>query len=324
MELFTKLTLSIITFLVSITLSQTNLIALDHHLEDTIIFEYLWEEVINLKPTKERPLVAVVLSGGGARGFAHIGVLRVLETHRIPIDIVVGTSAGAIIGGLYASGVPLEKLENIAGDIGWDKLTELSGTSIINLFTTQKLLSTENMDIYLKRYLGDKNFYELPRKFVCVATDITTGEKIVFTEGKVRTAIRASATIPGIFEPVSFRHRLLVDGGLVDNIPVDVARELGAEIVIVLTARGDISKSNLRSIFGMLTQAIYIQGQQLENESLKKADIIISPDVKDISIIEFSRAKECIDAGIIAGNLKINDIKKLIINRTLEYIAKKK
>lgn len=291
-------------------------------LEEKILLDYLWHEVINI-PAERRPKIGLVLSGGGARGFSHIGVLRVFEEHKIPIDIIVGTSVGAIIGSLYVNGVPLEKIEYMSVDMGWDKLTDVSSRSIIDLLISEKLLSTDRMESYLNSYLADKNFHELKKKFACVATDLVSGEKIIFTEGNVARAVRASATLPGVFEPVNFRHRLLVDGGLVDNIPVDVAKNLGADIVIVLTARSDFSRNNVSNVFGVLIQSIYIQGTLLESESLKKADVVIMPDVKDVRAIDFSKAQECINAGILEANKKIDGLKRYIIDRTFEKNAKR-
>ncbi len=285
------------------------------NIEEKILLDFLWQEVVNM-PKESRPKIALVFSGGGARGFSYIGALRVFEENKVPIDIVVGASVGSIIGALYADGVPLEKLEYMSTDMGWNKLVDISKPSMLNLILSQKLLSTEKMERYLRLYLGNKSFYELKRKFACVAVDITSGEKIIFTEGDVAMAVRASATIPGLFEPVSFRHRLLVDGGLVDNIPVDIAKSMGADIVIVFTARSDFTKNVVDNVFKILIQAIYIQGSLLENASLKKADIVISPDVKDVSAVDLSRGGECINAGIVEANKRIDEIKKFIIEKT--------
>jgi len=285
--------------------------------EDRVVMDYLWHSA-SLLPASKRPKIALVLSGGGARGFAHIGVLRVLKRHGLPVDIVVGVSIGAVIGSLYAGGVPLERLEYISSDLGWDKIADMGSASLVGLLLGSNLLSTERLEAYLEKYLGGKRFHELDIKFACVAVDISTGERIVFSEGKVASAVRASATIPGIFEPVMFRHRYLVDGGLIDNIPVDIARSMGADIVIVLTARSDYTLNPSEGIFRTLTQAIYIQGALLENESLKKADFIISPDVKGVSAIDLSKAKECIAAGVVETESRMDALKEFIVRRVLE------
>jgi len=282
-----------------------------------IMRDYLWHELISQEPGV-RPKIAVVLSGGGARGFSHIGVLRVLERNRLPVDIVVGTSIGAVIGALYASGVSLDKLEYLTSDLGWDKISDFSGaSSVVELMMGERLLSSEKLEKYLDARLGAKNFYELNKKFACVAVDIVTGEKIVFTEGNVARAVRASATIPGVFEPVEYRHRLLVDGGLVENIPVDLARSMGADIVIALTARPDYTNNSVKGILRTLTQAIYIQGKILEDNSLKRADFVIAPVVKDVSAMDLGKASVCISAGVVEAESRMRDLKEFIIKKTL-------
>lgn len=286
--------------------------------EEGVALDYLWHAATSL-PSSKRPKIALVLSGGGARGFAYIGALRVLERHGLPVDIVVGTSIGAVIGSLYAGGVPLERLEYISADLGWDKISDFGNASVVGLLLGRNLLSTERLEAYLEKYLQGKSFHELKLKFACVAVDISTGERIVFTEGKVAPAVRASATIPGLFDPVPFRHRYLVDGGLVDNIPVDLARSMGADIVIVLTARSDYTLNPSEGIFRTLTQAIYIQGALLENESLKKADFIIAPDVKSVSAVDLSKAKECIAAGVVETESRMDALKEFIVRKFLAF-----
>ncbi len=164
---------------------------------DRMNTEIKWDAVRKL-PVPNRPKISVVLGGGGARGLAHIGVLRVLEEERIPIDEIVGVSVGAVIGGLYASGMPIDDIERMASDIGWDKLTDLSRLRVFRLIVHEDLLSTERMEQYLKLHIGDKYFSDLKIPFACVATDLRTGEKVVFKEGSVALAARTSATIPVI------------------------------------------------------------------------------------------------------------------------------
>jgi len=282
-----------------------------------ILKDYLWYEIVS-QPPNRRPKIAVVLSGGGARGFSHIGVLRVLERNKLPVDIVVGTSIGAVIGSLYASGIPLDKLEYISHDLGWDKISDFKGAaSVIDIVMGERLLSSEALEKYLEQKLGNKNFYDLHKKFACVAVDIVTGEKIVFTEGNLARAVRASATLPGFFEPVEYRHRLLVDGGLVQNIPVDIARSLGADIVIALTARADYTNNSVKGVLRTLSQAIYIQGKILEDEALKRADFVISPSVGDVSALDLGKAPECINAGVREAEVRMDELKEFIIKKTL-------
>jgi NTE family protein len=283
--------------------------------EEEIFREYLWTEVSHLKPPK-RPRIGLVLGGGGARGLAHIGVLRILENENIPIDIISGVSVGALVGGLYAAGVEVEKLENIAQNIGWEKITNISTEALVRLLVAEKLLSTEKLEKYISQEVENKRFDELKIPFACVATDLKTGEKIIFREGLLAPAVRASATIPGVFEPVEYRQRYLVDGGLVDNLPVEVAKMLGADIIIAVAVSADFTQYSTANILLTLNQAIYIQSEVLTQEQLNKADLLVLPKVKDITAVEIWRAEECISAGIIAARKALPEIKKLIMQET--------
>jgi len=286
--------------------------------EKKFITDYLWKKVVSLKPP-QRPKIALVLGGGGARGLAHIGVMKVLREENVPIDMVVGTSVGALIGAVYCAGEPLYKIERMGETIHWDDLTDLSNTSFIKLLISEHLLSTDKIEKYLNEKIGKKDFSELKIPFACVATDLVTGERIVFREGEVAPAARASSTIPGLFDPVQYRHRYLVDGGLYDNIPTDVAKLMGADIIIAVSVSADFTKNNVSNVFMILTQAIYIQGKQMDEERAKLADIIIKPDVGDISAVDLGRSRECIDSGISAARKVVQEIKMKLIERVSDY-----
>ena len=285
--------------------------------QEEFIINHLYYKAINL-PKEKRPKVIVVLGGGGARGFAHVGVLKALREAQVPIDMVVGTSMGALVGSLYCSGIKLEDIENIAEDIKWTDISNLGLTSLITMVTSEKLLSTEKMEKYINKLIGNKYFFQLQTPFACVATDIKTGEKIIFKEGPVAPAARASANIPGLFAPVEYRQRFLVDGGLVENIPVSVAKLFEPDIIITIAVSADITKNSYSNVFSTLFQTIYIQGQQSDRNNLAMSDIVIAPKVSDISAIELNKAVECIDAGFLAGKNSLKKIKKLIIDKTYE------
>jgi NTE family protein len=290
--------------------------------EDKFITDYLWKKTIRLAPP-QRPKIALVLGGGGARGLAHIGVLKVLEEEKIPIDMVVGTSVGALVGAVYCAGVPMNKIENMGTSVNWNELTSLSNSSIIRLFLSEHLISTSKIEKYLNDKIGKKNFSDLDIPFACVATDLITGEEIIFREGEVAKAARASATIPGVFDPVEYRHRYLVDGGLYNNVPTDVAKLMGADIVIAVSVAADFTKNNVSNIFMVLNQAIYIQGRQIEDERLKLADLIIKPEVGDVSAVDLGRSRECIDAGVSASRKMVPEIKRKLIERVSDqYLFK--
>jgi len=285
--------------------------------QEEFIIDHLYYKAINL-PKEKRPKIIVVLGGGGARGFAHVGVLKALREAQVPIDMVVGTSMGALVGSLYCSGIKLEDIENIAEDIKWTDISNLGLTSLITMVTSEKLLSTEKMEKYINKLIGNKYFFQLQTPFACVATDIKTGEKIIFKEGPVAPAARASANIPGLFAPVEYRQRFLVDGGLVENIPVSVAKLFEPDIIITIAVSADITKNSYSNVFSTLFQTIYIQGQQSDRNNLAMSDIVIAPKVSDISAIELNKAVECIDAGFLAGKNSLKKIKKLIIDKTYE------
>jgi NTE family protein len=175
------------------------------------------------------------------------------------------------------------------------------------------------MEKYINDKIGKKSFEELRIPFACVATDLVTGERVVFREGEVAKAARASATIPGLFDPVEFRHRFLVDGGLYDNIPTDVAKIMNADIIIAVSVSADYSKNDVSSVFMILMQSIYIQGRQLEEERTRKADILIQPNVGDVTAIDLGRSRECIDAGIVAARAMVPEIKQRLIERVSDY-----
>src|SRR5262245_47085817 len=174
--------------------------------QETLLVDALWTRFRDL-PAGRRPKVALVLGGGGARGLAHIGILKIFEREKVPVDLIVGTSVGALVGALYAAGLPVKDIERMGEEIGWNKLTDLSAARLVRLLVTEQLLSTQKMQQYIQHYIGEKNFADLKIPFVCVAADLRTGEQIVMREGSVALAARASATMPGVFRPVPYRHR---------------------------------------------------------------------------------------------------------------------
>ncbi|MBI3292545.1 MAG: patatin-like phospholipase family protein [Elusimicrobia bacterium] len=283
---------------------------------EDLLLDQLWSE-FQAKSVKERPKIGLVLGGGGARGLAHIGVLKVFQEEGIPVDLVVGTSVGALIGALYSAGVPLWKIEALAQDIGWQHLTDYSRTSLVRLLVAQRLLSSERMEQYIARTIGEKRFDELMIPFACVAADLKTGEKIIFREGPVAPAVRASATIPGVFEPVEYRHRFLVDGGIVDNLPTDVAALLGADIIVVAAVQGDFTQNQPATVLEVIHQAISIQGEQIVRQKLQQADLVIRPQVGSINVTELWRGRECITAGILATRSMLPEIRRLLVLKSL-------
>ena len=284
--------------------------------DEVLLEKYLWTQ-ISIMSSEERPKVGLVLGGGGARGLAHIGVIKVLEEEGIPVDIVVGTSVGALIGALYAGGVDMEEIEQLAEEIGWNDLVDLS-LNPIKLFGMKHIISADKMERYIAEKIKNRRFDELDKPLALIACDIQTGERIIFREGMVAPACRASASMPGIFEPVEYRHRFLVDGGMVDNVPADVAEIMGADVIIAVNVEGSYSEYRLSNLLDILFQVISIQGSLISNARLLNADFIIRPAVGDVSIIELNRGKECMDAGVIACRNMTEEIKERIMDKTFE------
>lgn len=279
--------------------------------------ETLWKGIRNL-PVGQRPKVILVLGGGGARGLSHIGVLKVFEEEGIPIDQIVGVSVGALIGVLYAGGLDADKIQKMSGEVGWSHLTNYSRTSFAQLFVSDNLLSTAKMETYLKKQIGDVDFSDLRIPFACVATDIRTGERVVLQQGPVAVAARASATIPGLFKPVEVGQRLLVDGGLVDNLPSDIVTKSEQDVIIGILPHADPTKQDISSIFRVLVRSIEIQKDVIINERKKSADFLIEPNVGSMSLIDLAQSERAIKAGTMAARASILDLKQLIIRRTLK------
>lgn len=313
----------LILVIVLLSLQVLDVLALSLKKEETLLKRYIWSEVNRLEGDL-KPKVALVLGGGGARGLAHIGVLRVLKEEGIPIDIIVGTSVGALIGALYATNREVEGIESMRDDIGWSKLVSLSSFSPVKLLSLKNIFNSQKMEEYIASSIENRRFDELKITFACIASDIQTGERIIFREGPVAPAVRASASIPGLFKPVEYRHRLLVDGGIVDNVPVDIAKMLGADIIIAVVVSGDFTDYNISNILLILAQVIAIQGNQLMDSQLKNADVVIQPQVGDVSIMDLNRGDECVEAGVIATRKNLSKIKRLIMDKSFEKMLLRK
>ncbi len=273
-----------------------------------------------------RPKVAVVLSGGGAKGFAHIGVLKVLEQEGIPIDIIVGTSMGSLIGGFYSLGYTAEEIENIVKSQNWEKVLsdnvprkDLSKND--QLLKQRYLLSSTFSDFktitlpqgiikgqnILNIFCGlagnipnDTDFSTFPISFACVAANLETGNEVVIDKGFFPTALFASMAIPGALQPVNRNGLLLVDGGVVNNFPTDVAKRMGADIIIGVDIRGNLKpKEELTSVDGIFNQMIGFLGQGKDSINNGLCDIIIRPDITGYSVSSFSR--EAVDSLVLRG-----------------------
>ena len=282
--------------------------------EESLVVDALWAK-FKVLPAGQRPKIALVFGGGGARGLAHVGVLKVLRQEGVPVDMIVGTSVGAIVGALAAADVPTEEIEKMGAEVGWNNLTDLSKSNLVKLLVSEELLSTKKMEEYLRKRFGDKTFADLKIPFACLSTDLRTGEQIILREGNVALAARASATMPGVFQPVPYRHRLLVDGGIVDNVPTDVAKLLGADVIVCVNVPPDFSRNAPSNVLTTLNQAIYIQGQVIVQERLALADVLIEPQVRDVNAFELWKSKECMAAGEAAARKAMPALRRALVAR---------
>lgn len=272
-----------------------------------------------------RPKIGVALGGGGARGAAHIGVLRVLEEMHVPVDYVAGTSMGAVVGGLYASGLSPDEIEAALSTVDWnDTLSDRTrykdlpyrrkedenryltsfeaGLRGRKLKLPDGLQSAQKVRFLLQSQLihvaNVDDFSQLPIPFRAVAADIETGDAVVLDHGDLAEAIRASMSIPGVFSPIEIDGKLLVDGGVADNVPVDVVRAMGADIVIAVDVGGaKLKREQLQSMFAVTSQVLTILTRRNADEQIKNADLVITPDVAHYGTMSFTDAKTIVAAG---------------------------
>lgn len=257
----------------------------------------------------KRPRIGLALSGGAARGIAHVGVLRALVENEIPIDCIAGTSAGALVGGTMASGLPLSEIEGLGRSLRWRDVGRMT-------MSRSGVQSNERLEQYLRARLPVTRFEELPIPFAAVATELSTGKPVILRDsGDLPFAIRASCAIPGWYVPVIDEHgRQLVDGGLVANVPVSVARSMGADIVIAVDVNAEGAKflGPSLSIIGVVIQSMLVVQRIATLAQLESADFVITPQVGHIRWDEMGRAEELVAAGHAAAIESLPDIRMLI------------
>jgi len=255
-----------------------------------------------------KPKIALVLGGGAARGFAHVGVIRALEQEKIPIDLVVGTSVGSLIGAIYAADVSSFDLEWTAFQLEKDDLFDFG---VMNAITGMGFAKGDKLETWVKGHIKTPNIENLKLPFAAVATDLNWGQKVVLDTGSVARAIRASAAIPGVFQPVQHQGKILVDGGVVDNIPISVAKAKGADLVIAVDISGNLGNPNITNLVGVTLQATNIMFALNVEQSKKAADILIVPaGIGDVGMLDFTQKKRCMQAGIEATKQAMPAIRK--------------
>jgi NTE family protein len=303
-------------------------------------------------PTHKRLKIGLVLSGGGARGIAHIGVIKWLEEHHVPVHIIAGTSMGGIVGALHAMGNSADEMSEILNSVRWGEILT-TGPSFRQLSFRRKEdrrayqskielglrhglalplgLSTDHyigllFDRLTLPYASIGNFDQLPTQFRCVATDFLKGQSVVLKDGSLASAMRATMSIPGVFRPVERDGRVLVDGGLLNNIPTDVIRELGPDVVIAVdvgTPLGDIE--TIASMAGILSQSVSIMLVEADRRNLRLADIIIAPELGDQSFLDFSNIGNLVELGYRAAEQRAPVLEKFALDRAEwdQYLAQR-
>jgi NTE family protein len=259
--------------------------------------------------TSDRPKIGLALSGGAARGIAHVGVLRALEEHHIPIDMIAGASAGALIGGAYAGGLTIAELEDMARSFRWRHTSRLS-------FSRLGLQSNARMEKFLRKRLPITRFEDLRIPFAALVMDLQRGTPVVFRDqGDLPFAIRASACIPAIYTPIREPNgRWLVDGGLVANLPISYARGLGADVVIAVDVNLDGIHffEDPRTALGVLAHVFVAVERIVSNQERGDADVLITPKVGHIRWDQTRRADELVKAGYVAAIAAMDEIKALV------------
>lgn len=307
--------------------------------------KHLSSETLTQALSNQRPKIGLVLSGGGARGFAHIGVLKILEQNKVPIDYIVGTSMGSIVGGLYAIGLSPEEIEHSVSEIAWGKVFDdfayreyktfrrkqddfdffsihRVGITETGLQLSPGLIEGQQIELALDRlafpgfHINDYDKLRIP--FRAVATNIESGEPFVIQTGNIAKAMRASMSIPGALPPVMIDDTLLVDGGIANNIAIDVARNMGADIIIAVDVSAPLaSKQNLKSSVEVTTQLVTILTRRIADiqiKTLNENDVLIIPGAAEISSSDFEKYEELIAAGQTSARAKLDAIQKLSLS----------
>ena len=302
----------------------------------------------------ERPRVGLVLAGGGAKGGAHVGVLKVLEQYHIPIDCIAGTSMGALIGGGYASGIPAGELEAFLTNVDWKRVVgrqgrrelepieqKRAGVTYSNdlefgitsqgITTPGGLINTSNVEDLLRSYVAaarlETDFGKLPIPYRAVATDMVSGNPVILDRGDLATAMRASMAIPGVFAPVIMGNEILSDGGLVRNIPIDVARNLCADVVIVVNlVEPPADPAKLRSATQLLSRTMDVMiaaNETLQLQTLRPGDTLIDVEMGTIGTADFERIPETIPLGESATRAMHANLARYAVSEA-EYLAWRK
>lgn len=257
------------------------------------------------KPIAREPVIALALGGGGAKGFAHIGVIKVLESHGIRPKIVTGTSAGSFVGSIYASGKTPFQLQEIALKLDEKELRDLT-------LSRQGFVVGQKLQDYVNQQVNSVPMERFPIKFAAVATRLDNGQKAVFTRGNTGQAVRASCSIPNVFIPATIGGMRYVDGGLVSPIPVETARDLGADLVIAIDISARPKAGETTGMWGLLDQTINIMGMQGISRELNQADVVIQPNISGLAALDLTQRHQTILEGERAAQQQLRQIDQAI------------
>lgn len=281
---------------------------------------------------KKKKRWGLVLMGGGARGLAHIGVLDILQRNGLSPDVIAGTSMGAIIGGLYAAGFSPQKLKEMTRELSLDSFIDRPNLpflpkrphSIIEFFLLDAYRSrlqkrighdkADKMEENLRATAGEVNIEDLPIRFACNAVDLISGKEIVFETGKLYAALRATMSLPVVFEPVRMDDMLLVDGGVLNNVPVEAVRNMGAEKAILVDIHRplkEVSTQEIKNTFQLIQRMVEIMSANTTLEKINLADYVVRVDV-DVDIFDFSNPLRLIEAGERAASENLKALRKLV------------
>ena len=315
----------------------------------TYLFIGLLTVLSHLPATADQPTIGLVLSGGGARGAAHIGVLKYLEANNIPVDIITGTSFGAIVGGLYASGMSAAEIEEAMLGMDWERaLTDdvsradrglqrkrredifsIPGSPGVRegeLVLPSGAIQGQNVILALQALTAHvasvRDFDQLPIRFRALATDIVNGEAVILKEGELALALRASMGVPAVFSPIEIDGRLLVDGGVTNNLPIDVAKWMGADVVIAVDITSPMlprdEVSNLLTITDQLTRLLVVNNTSAQRLRLRGDDVLIIPELSSVSAVDFNNPGPAIELGLKAAEYNAEALARLASDEPVE------
>ena len=263
---------------------------------------------VTSKPAAMRkPVLALALGGGAARGFAHVGALQALDAAGIRPDIVVGTSAGSVVGAIYASGLRGDALRQAAENVEQTSITDWQ----LPLFN-RGVLRGVSLERFINQQVGNRNIQSMPIRLGIVATDLQSGEGILFRSGNTGQAVRASSAVPGVFEPVRIGNRDYVDGGLVAPVPVLYARQMGADVVVAIDISSKPGDAATTGQLQVLMQTFTIMGKTISKFELTQADVVLRPQLAGMSSADFSNRQKSIEAGRAAMQQALPKIRAVL------------